>query len=147
MSCPTSPKCIAKLLLRVGFGLALLLVGVAHFQTFSGFQGMVADGLGPLKPLGSLWAYILPLLMIVGGGLIVAGKKSDIATWCAGIALVSIVVGMLLKTVIGGVPLEQMMATVHNTYLWLLIYLIVVKCCLSCEECETGGGGMGGEQM
>ena len=77
MNCPTSPKCIAKLLLRVSFGAALLLVGVTHLQNLDGFKGMVSGDLGRLAPLGTLWAYIYPLLMIVGGGLIVAGKKSD----------------------------------------------------------------------
>ena len=138
-----------KLLLRVSFGVALLLVGVAHYQDLSGFKVMVSGGLGPLAPLGTLWAYIFPLLMIVGGGLIVAGKKSDIAAWCAGIALASIPIGMLLKTVIGGVPLGEMMAAVHNAFLWLLVYVLVVKFCMCCDKCEpeTGGGGMSGGGM
>lgn len=133
----------------MSFGGALLLVGVAHYQGFAGFKGMVSGGLGPLAPLGTLWAYIFPLLMIVGGGLILAGKKSNIAAWCAGIALASIPVGMLLKTVIGGMPLEQMMGAVHMAFLWLLVYVLVVKFCMCCDKCEPGtdGGGMSGGQM
>jgi hypothetical protein len=147
MKLPTSPKCIAKLVLRVSFGGALALVGLTHLMDVSNFAPMVADGLGPLSPLGSLWGYILPLLQIVGGVLIVAKYRPDIATWAAGIALGSIVIGQLLKPVLGGVSLgdPMIMGAVNNTLLWLLVYLMVVKCCLCCGSCEQGSGGGGGQ--
>lgn len=141
-----SPKCIAKLILRISFGGALLLVGVTHLQNVGEFKGMVSGGLGPLAPLGNLWAYILPLLQIVGGGLIVAGKRADIAVWCAGIALASIIIGSLLRPIFGGIPLGDPMAmgAANNTFIWLIVYFLVVKsmCCGSCDS--HGGQGAGG---
>jgi uncharacterized membrane protein YphA (DoxX/SURF4 family) len=143
MSCPTSPKCIAKLCLRVGFGGALALVGVAHYMDLAGFTGMVSGGLGALSGIGTLYAYILPALEIVGGVLIVAGQKHDVAAWCAGVALASIAIGMLLKPVLGGVGLGEVMPAANNTLLWLLVYVMVVKCCMSCGDGSCGGGGGG----
>jgi len=139
MKCPTSPKCIAKLVFRVTFGLSLALVGLIHYMTLDMFTPMVADGLGPLTGLGTLWAYILPALQIVGGVLLVAEYRTDIGTWAAGVALGSIAVGMLLKSVLGGVALPEVMGAVNNTLLWLLVYVLVVKCCL----CKGGDGGEG----
>ena len=54
-----------------------------------------------------------------------------------------------VKTVIGGVPLGEMMAAVHNAFLWLLVYVLVVKFCMCCGKCESGtdGGGMSGGGM
>lgn len=138
MKCPKSPKCIAKLCMRVAFGGALALVGVAHYMTLSTFKEMVAGGLGPIAMLGTVWAYVLPALMIVGGVLIVIKQKPDVAAWAAGVALASIAVGMLLKPVLGGVMLSEVMGAVNNSFIWLLVYAMVVKCCLA--PCEKGGG-------
>lgn len=124
--------------MRVAFGGALALVGVAHYMTLSGFKSMVSDGLGPVAPLGTIWAYVLPALMIVGGVLIVFKKKPDVAAWAAGVSLASIAVGMLLKPVLGGVALSEVMPAVINAFIWLLVYAMVVKCCLA--PCEKGGG-------
>ena len=136
MKCPTSPKCIAKLVLRVTFGAALALIGVAHYMTLSGFVGMVSSDLGALSALGKIWAYVLPARQIVGCVLIVAKYRTDIATWAAGVALGSIAVGMLLKAVVGGASLGDVMGAVNYTMVWLLVYVMVVKCCLSscCSE-------------
>lgn len=120
--------------LRVGFGLSLMLVGIAHYMTMDAFAGMVTTGLGPIEMLGSLWAYILPALQIVGGALFVIGMYRIVATWAAGIALVSIAVGMLAKPVLSGVPLPDVMPSANNTFIWLLVFYFVVKsgCCGSC---------------
>jgi uncharacterized membrane protein YphA (DoxX/SURF4 family) len=153
MNCPTSPKCIGKLILRVSFGGSLALVGLVHYMTLHGtgdmpgFVDMVSMDLGPLTPLGTAWAYILPGLQIVGGVLIVLKYRPDIATWAAGIALASIAIGMLLKPVLTGADLGMSMGAVNNTMLWLLVYIMVVKCCLCCGKCETGSGGMEGGHM
>lgn len=138
------PKTAAKLSLRVSFGLSLLLVGVAHYMTLDMFGGMVAEGLGPLSFLGNIWAYVLPALQIVGGALFAVGMYYEIAAWTSGIALGSIPVGMLLKPVLTGVALPDMMPAAINAFIWLLVYVMVVKCCTCCgSSCGTGGGGGG----
>ncbi len=129
---------IAGLCLRVTFGLSLLFVGIAHYMTIDGFRGMVSDGLGALSVLGSLWAYILPGLMIVGGALFAVGMYKQIATWCAGLALASIPAGMLLKPLLSAVALPDVMPAAINAFIWLIVFILVVKC--SCCEGEGGGG-------
>lgn len=132
--CPTCPKGVAGLLLRLSFGLSLLLVGVSHYMGLQGFAQMVSDGLGPVAPLGMLWAYILPALMIVGGALFVIGMYTDIATWAAGLALGSIPVGMLLKPVLSGASLADAMPASINAFIWLLVFAVVVKCVHCCND-------------
>ena len=138
--CPKSPKCIVALCLRVSFGLSLAFVGVAHYLSISVFKSMVSDGLGAISLLGSLWAYILPGLMIVGGALLVADKRRDIEAWASSVALGSIPAGMLLKSVIGGVSLADTMPAAINAFVWILIYGLVLKmsCCGS-GACEKSG--------
>lgn len=147
MHCPSSPKSIAKLLVRIAFGVSLALIGLNHYMTLDAFTGMVAGGLGPLSGLGTLWAYILPALMIVGGVLIVAKYRIDIGVWAAGIALASIVIGLLLKPVVGGVDITEVMPWVHNTFIWILAYFFVAKSCLCCGSCKEGDmvGAQGGQ--
>lgn len=139
-----NPKTAMKLVLRVSFGLSLLLVGVAHYLDFTNFSGMVSNQLGPVAMLGTLWSYVLPALMIVGGALFVVGMYTHVAAWTAGVALGSIPVGMLLKPLIGGAELGNMMPYAINAFIWLLVYVLVVKfscCCGSCGSCGTSGAG------
>lgn len=131
-----------KKVLVVSFGLSLLLVGVAHYMTMSGFMGMATDGLGALTILGTIWAYVLPALMIVGGGLLVVGMRPDIAAWASGIALGSIPVGMLLKPVLGGVALAEVMPHAINAFVWLIVYVFVIKFISCCGHCSKDGGEM-----
>ncbi|HLC75941.1 MAG TPA: hypothetical protein VJB82_02370 [Candidatus Peribacterales bacterium] len=138
MCCPTSPTCVVKLLLRISFGVSLALVGVAHYMSISVFASMVSQDLGFLTGLGTLWGYVLPALQIVGGVLIVANYRVDIGVWAAGVALASIAIGMLLKPILGGVDLSQVMSYTNDAFLWLLLYFFVVKCCL-CGSCKEGG--------
>ncbi len=141
--CPKSPKCVAKSLLRIGFGATLALYGVAHYLDLQGFVGMTASGFsGVLGSLAQLWAYVLPLLMIVGGGFLVVPYRTDIAAWCAGVALASIAIGMTLKVVLGNESLVNVGAFVNNALIWLLIYFFAVK---SASCCQSGGKeGSGG---
>lgn len=137
-NCPTCPKKITALCFRISFGLSLLFVGIAHYMSVGVFRGMVADGLGPISFLGLVWAYILPALMIVGGGLMVANQRKDIACWATGVALGSIPAGMLLKSVIGGVSLADTMPAAINSFVWILVYLFVLKinCCSGSGSCD-----------
>ena len=132
------PKCSAKLALRLSFGLSLLFVGIAHYMTLEAFSAMVSDGLGPLEFLGTIWAYVLPALQIVGGALFAVGMYYEVASFTAGLALGSIPVGMLLKSMLSGVSLGDVMPMANNTFIWLLVYLMVVKCCTCCGSCEPG---------
>ncbi len=129
----SSPKGVAALALRLSFGLSLVLVGINHYMTMGGFSLMVTDGLGPLTFLGTLWAYVLPALMILGGALLAIGMYTEIGAWAAGLALGSIPVGMLLKPVLTGVALGDMMPVAVNTFVWILIYYFVVKSLACCD--------------
>ncbi len=141
MHCPSSPKGVAKLLVRVAFGVSLALIGLNHYMNLDAFAAMTASGLGPLTGLGTLWAYVLPALEIVGGVLLVAQYRTDIGVWTAGVALASIAIGLLLKPVFG-TPIVDVMPMVNDTFIWILAYLFVAKslCCGSCHEGGTAGG-------
>lgn len=136
---PSTPKGILGLVLRVSFGLSLFLVGIAHFMTLEGFSGFVVSGLGPLTPLGQIWVYVLPLLMIVGGGLTAVGMYREIATWAVGVALGSIPVGMIAKAVLSGMDLGQLMPPAINAFIWLLLFVFVVKCNSCCGDTKSSG--------
>lgn len=123
--------------LRLSFGLSLLLVGIAHYMSLEMFSGMVSDGLGALTLVGTIWAYILPALMIVGGALFAVGMYYEVASWTTGLALGSIPVGMLLKPVLSGIPLPDVMPMAINAFIWILVYVMVVKTCTCCgSSCE-----------
>ena len=138
MSCSTSsPKRVAALAIRLSFGLTLLLVGIDHVLNQPGFAtGMVASNLGSLEPLGQIWGYVLPILQIVGGACIATGMYLNLGVWSAGLALGSIPVGMTLKALLSESTLPDVMPMVNNTYIWLLLFVLVVKtsCCGSCSS-------------
>lgn len=105
-------------------------------------MAMASDGLGPLEFIGTIWSYILPALMIVGGALFAIGMYYEVAAWAAGVALGSIPVGMLLKPVLSGVALPDMMPAAINAFVWLLVYCFVVKSCSCCgSNCGSGASG------
>jgi len=137
-------------MLRIGFGVTLALYGAAHYKDFTAFSGMTTAGFtGVLASLATLWAYVLPLLMIVGGLSLAIPYRRDIGAWCGGVALASIAIGMSLKAVLGTQTLMDVGGTVSNTLVWLLIYLFAVKsgsCCCGGAKgapagvCTPGGG-------
>ncbi|ALM09867.1 MAG TPA: hypothetical protein DEB30_01960 [Candidatus Peribacter riflensis] len=140
LSLPRCPTCIVGTVARASLGLSLLFVGLVHYMTFESFVGMVSEDLGALTMLGVLWAYLLPALMIVGGALLVLGMFPEVATWAAAVAIGSIPAGMLLKSVLAGVPLSNTMPAAINAIIWLIALILVVKllkCCCSDEECCT----------
>ena len=132
------------MLLRWSFSLSLIFMGIIHYKQIDGFKAMVSDGLGALSQLGMIWAYILPGLFIVGGALLLIGKYVDIGTWVAGVALASIPVGMLLKSVVTGADLSMTMAATINAFIWLIVFRFAVKnaACVSCGTCSCGNGEM-----
>jgi len=91
-----------------------------------------------------VWAYVMPALMIVGGLLLLVGRFGCLATLASGIALGSIPVGMLLKTVIGSAELATMMPMAINAFVWLLVFFFVAKsvrcgCSICMKACQKGG--------
>lgn len=140
MCFPSSPKKVAKMLMRISLGLSLVFVGLAHYMNLDGLMLMVKDGLGPLEQLGAMWAYVLPGLMILGGGLMIFRRFSLLGAWFAGIALASIPAGMLAKTVLTGIGLEETMPPALNAFIWIIVLVNVLPC--SVTEWGSCGGGM-----
>lgn len=118
---------VAKQIVRVGFGVALALVGIAHYRDAAVFAEAVSRGLDFLEPLGLVWGYLLPGLMIVGGVLIALGFFSTVGTALAGVALVSIPAGLMLKSVLSGLTLNDTMPPAMNAIVWLLFYVAAVR--------------------
>lgn len=132
MSCDIkNPKQFLACGYRTAFGLSLALVGLSHYLTIGAFTEMVSSDLGALSGLGTLWAYVLPGLQIVGGLLLVAKQQHHIANICIVTALGSTSVGMLLKPVLGDADLTIAMPMAQNALLWLAIYALgtMVCCC------------------
>ncbi|TSC79600.1 MAG: hypothetical protein G01um101425_531 [Candidatus Peregrinibacteria bacterium Gr01-1014_25] len=123
---PQEPSQIATTIVRISFGVSLMFVALAHFSDLQSFSLVVSDGLEFLGPLPRLWAYIQPSLMLFGGALLAINRFPILATWCAGVALAVIPVGMLSKTIFG-LDLADMMASAINAWIWLLIFLAIVK--------------------
>jgi hypothetical protein len=118
---------VAKTVVRVGFGIALALVGVAHYLDAATFAEAVGRGLGALEPLGMVWGYLLPGLLIVGGVLIAIGFFPAVGTFVAGVGLVSIPAGLMLKSVLSGLSLNDTMPPAMNAIVWILFYVAAVR--------------------
>lgn len=125
----STPKAITATVFRLAFGLSLVLMGLAHYMTIEGYKGLVSSNLGQLEPLGVLWAYILPALLIIGGVCMLLKKYCDIGAWSISLALGSIPVGLLLKAVLGGVSTADLMPMVNSSLIWILVYLIIKHTC------------------
>lgn len=140
-SCGTStPKGIARLLVRIAFGLSLIFLGVSHYQDPQ-FAEAVGRGLGSLEMLGMAWGYILPALYIVGGVLLTLGLFMNVAAWVSGIALVSVPAGLLLKSVFG-ISLNDTMPLVLNGWLWVIVFMYAVRggACVCADGCACADG-------
>ncbi len=121
------PVVVAKHVTRIGFGIALALVGIAHYMDAATFAEAVGRGLGVLEQAGMVWGYLLPGLMIVGGVLIALGIFPAVGALVAGVALVSIPAGLMLKSVLSGISLNDTMPPAMNAIVWLLFYVAAVR--------------------
>lgn len=121
-----SVRTTAAAIARVSFGLALVCVGLIHYLQFAAFSEVVRDGLGPLEIVGTLWSVLLPAVYIIGGGLFALNLGTDLAAWLIGVGLGSIAPGMLLKSVLTGVDVTDMMAAANNAFIWLGIFLLIL---------------------
>jgi hypothetical protein len=137
---------IARQLVRVGFGLALVFAGIAHYREAESFAMSVGNGLGPdwLVGIGNVWGYILPALLILGGLSLTFNVMTRIGVWAAGLGLVSIPAGLMLKSAVTGISLGDTMPPAMNAFVWILIFIVAVKStecdCLDCmyDSCECG---------
>lgn len=122
------------MLIRISFGLSLMLIGVAHYRDPVGFVKFVSMGFESwswLMSLAVMWGYVLPLLLIVGGASMALGLCTTVGVWAAGLALGSIPVGLMLKMALG-VSSPDVMQGAMNAFLWIFIFHIAAKsisCC------------------
>ena len=105
----------------------MVLIGISAFRVFAPFVANVTDGLGWLSFLGTIWSYLLPALLIFGGGLLAVGRYSFVAAWTGGIALASVPVGLLLKTIMSGLPLPDMLNVATPALVWLVIFYLALN--------------------
>lgn len=111
-------------MLRASLGGTLVLIGISAYRNFSAFVANVSDGLGPIMILVVPWSFILPGLLIVGGSLLILGRYQWVAAWMCGLSVGTIPVGLILKTVLTGLPLPDMMAAGYPSIIWIVgLYL------------------------
>lgn len=125
---------VSCMLLRIAVGACLVLIGIAEYRDFAPFVANVTDGLGPLSVVGTMWAFVLPALLVFSGGMLAIGRYSFIAAWTGGIALGSIPVGLILKTVMTGLPLPEMLKEAYPSMVWLLAFYVAVNMLPDFEE-------------
>ena len=105
----------------------MMFSGISEYRDFAPFVANMTDGLGFLSFLGTIWAYILPALLVFGGGLLAVGRYSSVVAWTGGVALASVPVGLLLKTVVTGLPLPDMLNTATPALVWLVIFYFALN--------------------
>lgn len=125
---------------RIGFGLSLAFVGIAHYRDAATYAEFVGRGLGPIEQVGMVWGYILPALMIVGGVLLATGFGQKVGAYAAGIALASIPAGLMLKSAITGIPVDQTMPNAVTALVWIIVLLLCVKKGSCGMGCNCAGG-------
>lgn len=133
---PGSPSDVACLLIRVSFGLSLMFIAIAHIIDHASFTLSVGDGFEGFVFLSFpafLWSYAHPALLLFGGSLLVINKFPVLAAWSAGLPLAMIPAGMLSKAIFA-LDLNDLMPSAINTWIWILVYVYVVKNCLATEE-------------
>ncbi len=127
---PSDPKHALRMILRTGLGLALVFLGITHYRDPE-FAVQVGAGLGALAPLGYVWGFVHPGLLIAGGVLLVIGLYRVVAASLVGIALAAIPAGLLLKSALGTLPLEASMPAALNALIWLIAlhFSLSGRCC------------------
>lgn len=123
----SSVQVVSNLFLRLSVGLPMILIGISEYRDFAPFSANVTDGLGSLQMFGTVWAFLLPGLLILGGGMLIVGRYSFVAAWVGGIALGSIPAGLLLKTVMTGLPLPAMLREVSPVMIWIIAFYFALN--------------------
>lgn len=135
------PKGAASTLARIGFGVTLLLMGVAHYLKLDSFTSLMSEGLAttPLAFLAPVMAYVLPALMIIGGFLYTIGFFMTVGAWVTGIALAAFPILMILKAVVApDIEPTSVMPFVVYGIAWLVLFKMVTKSGCGHKGCATG---------
>ncbi len=122
-----SVSATSNLVLRVPLGLSMVMIGASAYRDFAPFVANVTDGLGWASSVGYVWAFFLPALMIFGGGMLAIGRYSYIAALTGGIALGSVPIGLIMKNIITGVPLPDMMGASYPTIVWMIAFYLALN--------------------
>jgi hypothetical protein len=117
----------SSLILRVPVGITMVLIGISAYRDFAPFVANVTDGLGFLSPFGTVWAFLLPALLIFGGGFLTIGRYGYIAALTGGTALATIPIGLLLKNTITGVSLPDMLAASYPSMVWIVAFYLALN--------------------
>jgi hypothetical protein len=105
----------------------MVFIGISAYRDFAPFVANVTDSLGWVSSFGYVWAFLLPALMIFGGGLLCIGRYSYVAILTGGVALASIPVGMVLKNIIGGLPLPDVVSASYPFIVWLVAFYLAAN--------------------
>lgn len=122
-----STSFVSNLILRVSVGISMILIGIAEYRDFAPFVANVTDGLGFLSAFGTVWAYIMPALLVFGGGMLAIGRYSLITAWAGGVAIGLIPIGLLLKTIMTGSPLPDILTAVYPMLIWFIAFYLAVN--------------------
>ena len=117
----------SSLVLRVSLGITMVLIGISAYRDFAPFVANVTDGLGIFSAFGTLWSYFLPAFLIFGGGLLAVGRYQYIAALTGGVGLGSVPAGLMLKNIMSGVPLPDMMTAAYPTIVWLIAFYLALN--------------------
>jgi hypothetical protein len=118
---------VSSLVIRISLGLSMVMIGTSAYRDLAPFLASVTDGLGWASSFGTVWGYLLPALLIFGGGMLAVGRYSYVAALTGGVALGSIPVGLILKNIITGIPLPDMMAASYPAIVWLVAFYLAVN--------------------
>lgn len=122
-----SASAVSNVVLRIAVGLPMVLIGIAEYRDFAPFVANVTDGLGALEVFGTIWAHFLPAMFIFGGGMLMVGRYQYVTAWIGGAAVGSIPAGLLLKTMMTGIPLPDMIAACFPPFIWLLAFYFALN--------------------
>lgn len=105
----------------------MVLIGISAYRDFAPFVANVTDGLGFVGAFGTVWAYLMPALLIFGGIFLAIGRYGYISVLTAGMALASVPIGLMLKNTITGLPLPDMMAAAYPSMVWIIAFYLAVN--------------------
>lgn len=117
----------SNLVLRVPLGISMVMIGASAYRDFAPFVANVTDGLGWASSFGYVWAFILPALLLFGGGMLAIGRYSYVAALTGGVALGSVPMGLILKNIVTGVPLPDMMSASYPTIVWMVAFYLALN--------------------
>lgn len=117
----------SNLVLRVPLGISMVMIGASAYRDFAPFVANVTDGLGWASSFGYVWAFILPALLLFGGGMLAIGRYSYVAALTGGVALGSVPMGLILKNIVTGIPLPDMLSASYPTIVWMMAFYLALN--------------------